>query len=106
MLRLYRSWVTDNEDQMVVIMQPDTTIRGQRMLTRTYFLAISLMALLAALLPVSQAQTQDTEEAFSNLQVLPQDIGRPELNQIMLQNLQGLGLPRRQNVAPRFVIFV
>lgn len=32
----------------------------------------------------------------TNLQVLPEEITRSELNQIMLENLAGLGLPRRE----------
>ncbi len=40
------------------------------------------------------AQTQET---FKNLKVLPPDITRDQLNQVMLGNLLGLGLPRRQN---------
>ncbi len=32
----------------------------------------------------------------TNLQVLPEEISRSELNQIMLENLAGLGLPRRE----------
>jgi len=43
--------------------------------------------------PVS-AQERPT---FENLQVLPEDISRSELNRIMLDNLAGLGLPRRAN---------
>ncbi len=40
----------------------------------------------------TMAQEQPT---YKNLQVLPADISRGDLNQIMLDNLQGLGLPRR-----------
>jgi hypothetical protein len=35
------------------------------------------------------------ENGYTNLQVLPADISRAALGAIMLQNLQGLGLPRR-----------
>ncbi len=34
------------------------------------------------------------EERYRNLEVLPADISRDELNEIMLANLRGLGLPR------------
>ena len=36
-------------------------------------------------------------QEYENLQVLPQDVSQDELNQAMLENLRGLGLPRRQN---------
>ena len=45
---------------------------------------------------VAAARVQD-DESFENLQVLPEDITRRELNRWMLGNLRGLGLPRRQN---------
>ena len=40
---------------------------------------------------------QDQGTSFENLQVLPQDISERALNRVMLGNLRGLGLPRRQN---------
>ncbi len=36
-------------------------------------------------------------QEYENLQVLPQDVSQDELSQAMLENLRGLGLPRRQN---------
>jgi tetratricopeptide (TPR) repeat protein len=46
----------------------------------------------------SNATAQDdVEEGFQNLQVLPADISRAQLNLVMVSNLAGLGLPRRQN---------
>ena len=45
--------------------------------------------------PVLAAQEQ--QEQYENLQVLPQGISRRALSRIMLENLRGLGLPRRQN---------
>ena len=36
-------------------------------------------------------------QEYENLQVLPRDISQDELSQAMLENLRGLGLPRRQN---------
>lgn len=38
-----------------------------------------------------------TDSAFTNLQVLPADIAERDLIDAMLENLRGLGLPRRQN---------
>lgn len=42
-------------------------------------------------------ETPVASQEYTNLQVLPTDITRSELNQIMLDNLLGLGLPRRAN---------
>ncbi|MEN8375197.1 MAG: c-type cytochrome [Gemmatimonadota bacterium] len=39
--------------------------------------------------------TPAVAQEFENLQVLPQDISRQELIEVMLGNLRGLGLPRR-----------
>lgn len=61
---------------------------------RLLSLLIALIVLMALPLGVTTAQT---EGSFRNLKVLPQDITRDELNQIMLGNLLGLGLPRRQS---------
>jgi len=36
----------------------------------------------------------DAQRSYENLQVLPADIARSDLNEIMLGNLRGLGLPR------------
>ncbi len=36
-------------------------------------------------------------QPYENLQVLPRDISEDELSQVMLENLRGLGLPRRQS---------
>jgi tetratricopeptide (TPR) repeat protein len=47
------------------------------------------------LLPLT-SQAQDAP-LYDNLLVLPQNISRDELGDVMLQNLLGLGLPRRQN---------
>jgi len=38
----------------------------------------------------------NTQE-YENLQVLPQDVSQDELSRAMLENLRGLGLPRRQS---------
>jgi photosynthetic reaction center cytochrome c subunit len=43
---------------------------------------------------VAQESKKPIDNGYINLQVLPQDISREELGQIMVQNLQGLGLPR------------
>ncbi len=43
------------------------------------------------------ALAEDSQREYTNLQVLPADITRDELRDVMLANLRGLGLPRRQN---------
>lgn len=55
-----------------------------------------LPAVVAAGALASPVVGQDNTERFENLQVLPQDISRDELNEFMLENLLGLGLPRLQ----------
>ena len=55
-------------------------------------LAIAMMTVSA---PVPGA-AQETSR-YENLQVLPAEISRAELSEIMLTNLSGLGLPRRAN---------
>ncbi len=52
--------------------------------------AVAIVLIGIGVLP-SGAEAQE----YTNLQVLPADIPRDELSQIMLDNLQGLGLPRR-----------
>lgn len=66
------------------------------MLTRSHWPArLPVVLLLMLCLPgPTAAQTQDS---FKNLQVLPPDITREQLSQVMLGNLLGLGLPRRQS---------
>ena len=58
-------------------------------------LIVGLMLGLAFSPQSTHAQDQGT--SFENLQVLPQDISERALNRVMLGNLRGLGLPRRQN---------
>ncbi len=58
-------------------------------------LALGMAAVVSLAGPVT-SQAQDAP-LYDNLHVLPQDISRDELGAVMLQNLQGLGLPRRQN---------
>lgn len=53
------------------------------------YLAVSLI------LPTA-SEAQDAA-LYENLHVLPVDISRGELSEVMLQNLLGLGLPRRQS---------
>ena len=48
-------------------------------------------------LTLSSPPAQGQEASFKNLQVLPQDISDRALNLVMIGNLRGLGLPRRQN---------
>jgi tetratricopeptide (TPR) repeat protein len=55
---------------------------------------VILSLLVGALCDV--ASTQDAP-AYENLQVLPADISGEELGRIMVENLRGLGLPRRQS---------
>ncbi len=55
-------------------------------------LAIAMMTVSA---PVPGA-AQETSR-YENLQILPAEISRAELSEIMLTNLSGLGLPRRAN---------
>lgn len=57
--------------------------------------ALLLGALLAIVLLSAAAAAQE-RGTFRNLQVLPGDISRAELNAVMLDNLLGLGLPRLQ----------
>lgn len=54
---------------------------------------VVVIAILTAGAPSTPAAGQE----YTNLQVLPADITRSELNRLMLDNLQGLGLPRRAN---------
>ncbi len=49
-----------------------------------------------SLAPPPPAKAQDRADEFENLQVLPEDISRDELNEVMLGNLLGLGLRRLQ----------
>ena len=53
------------------------------------YLAVSLI------LPTA-SDAQDAAQ-YENLHVLPPDISSRELSEAMLQNLLGLGLPRRQS---------
>ena len=54
----------------------------------------AMSGLLVLTLGVGFARAQD-DPGYQNLQVLPTDISREELGEIMLANLRGLGLPRR-----------
>lgn len=56
------------------------------------FLCIPIVGVLV-LAAFSVASAQE----YENLRVLPQDVSQDELSQAMLENLRGLGLPRRQN---------
>ena len=58
---------------------------------------LACAALLVASLGARPAAAQTAAPGYTNLQVLPADISRAELGEIMLANLQGLGLPRRAN---------
>ena len=52
--------------------------------------------LIVGLLAFSALGVASAQE-YENLRVLPQDVSQDELSQAMLENLRGLGLPRRQN---------
>lgn len=52
---------------------------------------LSLLALLSA-----AAANGQEDNGYTNLQVLDPDIARDDLGRVMVQNLRGLGLPRRQ----------
>ena len=68
---------------------PDTTNAGNRWLG---VVAVAALLTAAAARPIG---AQDANPRYTNLQVLPSDISDAELGQIMLDNLSGLGLPRR-----------
>lgn len=53
-----------------------------------------LTAALLLLLPAAGSAAAGEEKRYRNLQVLPPDISRDELGDLMLANLSGLGLPR------------
>ena len=53
--------------------------------------------LTAELLSTPPEVLAQEEHQFSNLRFLPEDISKEELSDIMLENLRGLGLPRRQS---------
>ena len=57
-------------------------------------LLVSLALAAVAALPPKGCEAQEAPQ-YENLQVLPENISRDELNAIMLANLSGLGLPRR-----------
>lgn len=59
-------------------------------------MGVTLLLVASGLWSPAVASGQDTP-AYRNLQVLPQDISRADLTNIMLDNLSGLGLPRRAN---------
>ena len=69
---------------------------GRRLATLLWTMAptMALTVVLTVVLPGSVLMAQDTPR-YENLQVLPADISRAELIDIMLDNLSGLGLPRR-----------
>lgn len=56
---------------------------------------LRVLCLGLALVFASPLYAQDDANGYTNLQVLPSDIPRGELGQIMLDNLLELGLPRR-----------
>ena len=68
---------------------PDTTNARNRWLG---VVAVAALLTAAAARPIG---AQDANPRYTNLQVLPSDISDAELGQIMLDNLSGLGLPRR-----------
>ena len=53
------------------------------------------LALVVAVPPIGGVAQEAPQ--YQNLQVLPENISRSELTDIMLTNLSGLGLPRRAN---------
>jgi len=55
---------------------------------------VAISGLLGMILGPVPVRAQE-DPGYQNLQVLPADISRDELGDIMLANLQGLGLPRR-----------
>ncbi len=57
-------------------------------------LALTCVAGVTGAVIVARAQNS-TDSKYTNLQVLPADISESELIDIMLENLHGLGLPRR-----------
>ncbi len=59
--------------------------------------SLACAALLVASLGAQPAAAQNAAASYTNLQVLPADISPAELGEIMLANLQGLGLRRRTN---------
>ena len=61
----------------------------------------SAAAAIAVALALPEVAAQESPQ-YENLQVLPQDISRAELSEIMLTNLHGLGLRRRANEGCRF----
>jgi len=67
----------------------ESLMRSCRVCAVAAYLAASLI------LPMV-SEAQDASQ-YENLHVLPQDISRSELREVMLRNLTGLGLPRRQN---------
>ena len=58
---------------------------------------LDALTLFALILIAASAATLSAQSPAENLHVLPEDIPRSELNRVMLENLQGLGLPRREN---------
>lgn len=68
------------------------------MISRVVSFAFVLISMLTAeLLWTPPAVLAQEEQQFSNLGFLPEDISKKELSDIMLENLRGLGLPRRQS---------
>lgn len=57
-------------------------------------LRIYSIVIVGVLSLVVEARAQETERQYENLKVLPEDISEDALNEIMLQNLRGLGLRR------------
>ncbi len=65
------------------------------MIELKHLVAPSLLGLI--LTAASAATLSGQQGPPQNLQVLPQDISRSDLSRVMIENLRGLGLPRRQN---------
>lgn len=59
--------------------------------------SVLIFVLTAEVLSASPGILLQGEHQFSNLRVLPGDITEEELDNIMQQNIRGLGLPRRQS---------
>lgn len=61
------------------------------------FAFVLIFVMTAELLWTPPAVLAQEEHQFTNLKFLPEDISKEELSDIMLENLRGLGLPRRQS---------
>ena len=55
---------------------------------------LGILTFVLMLCYATTVRAQDTSQVYENLQVLPGDISEDALNEVMLGNLRGLGLPR------------